>query len=215
MNTPCLNSAAIDETFDGPELDSSMWWTSLSGTGGTLTQTAGHAELSLAPDAANGPSGFMGPGFGTQCRAVGDYDARVSFELLDWPASNGTHVNLGDAGMTGSIGRRSESGFEDYLAFFNPVPAFALTSDQSGSLRLARTGSTLTAFYASGTGWVPLLSGPASTAPALLNVHLFSNDAIFGNQFVRVAYDDFDVTAAAFECPTWWRDSGADWQPVD
>ena len=61
---------------------------------------------------------------------------------------------------------------------------------------------------------MPLLTGPTSTAPALLNVHLFSNDAFFGNQFVRVAYDDFEVTADAFECPSWWRDSGADWQPL-
>jgi TolB protein len=207
--------AAIDETFDGPELDAAMWWTFLSGTGGTLAQTAGHVELTLATDAANGPSGFMGPSFGTQCRATGDYDARVSFALLDWPASNGTHLNLGDAGATGSIGRRSEAGIEDYLSFFNPVPTSAPTSDQSGRLRLVRTGSTLTSYYASGSGWLQLLSGPTTTAPALLNAHLFSNDAFFGDQFVRVALDDFQVTASGFECPSWWRDSGADWQPVD
>ena len=32
-----------------------MWWTALSGTGGTLTQTSSHAELSLASDAVNDP----------------------------------------------------------------------------------------------------------------------------------------------------------------
>jgi hypothetical protein len=128
--------------------------------------------------------------------------------------SNGVHVLLGDSGTTGSIGRRSESGFEDYLTFFNPVPASALTTQVAGELRLTRTGTTLTAHYREGEGWVPLLSGPTSAAPVMPSVHLFSNDTIFGNQFVRVAYDDFRVNAGSFECPSWWRDAAPDWAPA-
>jgi TolB protein len=206
---------AIAESFDGPELDSSLWWTFFHGSGGTVAQADGRVELALTADAANDPgSGFMGPNFGTQCRAVGDYDARVRFELLDWPSANGTHVNLGDGGMTGSIGRRSEGIIEDYLAYFDPVPASAPTNDTSGMLRLVRTGSTLTAYFLANGEWEQLLSGPSATTPALLNVHLFSMDSIFGDQLVRVAFDDFHVAADGFECPSWWRDSGADWQPV-
>jgi Tol biopolymer transport system component len=199
------------DSFDGPMLDSSKWWTSINGTGSGLAVTGGRAETSLASDATQGPSGFMGPGFGSQCHAVGDYDARVGYELLDWPFSNGVHALLGDAGTTGSIARRSESGFEDYLAFFNPVPASALTTHLSGEVRLVRTGSTLTAYYRDGLSWVPLLSGPTTTAPTFVAVSLFSNDEIFGNRFVRVAYDDFRITADSFACPTWWRDSMPDW----
>lgn len=206
---------AIRDSFDGPGLDTGTWWSYLNGTGGALDVTGGRAELSLSPDAADDPArGFMGPNFGSQCRAVGDYEASVRYELLDWPFSNGVHVLLGDAGLTGSIGRRSESGFEDYLAFFNPTPASALTNDLEGRLRLTRTGSVLTASYASGATWTPLLSGPTSSEPASLNVHLFSFDAIFGNQFVRVAYDDFGIDAGSFECPSWWREGGADWQAL-
>ena len=84
----------------------------------------------------------------------------------------------------------------------------------SGELRLVRTGATLTAYYREGASWVPLLTGPTTTAPTLLNVHLFSNDALFGNQFVRVAYDDFRITASSFACPTFWRDAGPDWAAV-
>ena len=202
----------VTDTFDHDGLDSSKWWNFLNGPGSFLNVTGGRAELSLAADAANDPFwGFMGPNFGSHCHAVGDYDARVRYELLDWPSSNGVHVLLGDAGATGSIGRRSESGFEDYLAFFNPVPATALTTHIAGELRLVRTGGTLTASFREGAVWVPLLTGPTTTARVLLNVHLFSNDAIFGNAFVRVAYDDFRIEAESFECPTWWRDTTPDW----
>lgn len=204
-------AVVVADSFDRDDLDASKWWEAFHGAGSGLVVTGGRAETSLAADATNGPSGFMGPGFGSQCHAVGDYDARVRYELLDWPFSNGVHVLLGDAGTTGSIGRRSESGFEDYLAFFNPVPASALTDDVAGELRLVRSGTTLTAHYRDGDSWVPLLTGPTTTAPTFLNVHLFSNEAIFGKRFVRVAYDDFRIDATAFECPTWWRDAGPDW----
>lgn len=201
----------ISDSFDGPALDASTWWTAINGTGSGVAAAGGRLETSLAADATNGPSGFMGPGVGSQCRVVGDYDARVRYELLDWPFSNGVHVLLGDAGTTGSIGRRSESGFEDYLAFFNPVPASQLTTHAAGELRLARTGAVLTAYYREGATWVPLLSGPTTTAPTFVNVHLFSDDAIFGDRFVRVAYDDFRVSADSFACPTFWRDTTPDW----
>ena len=207
-------AADVTDGFDGPMLDSSKWWQNLTGPGSVLAVTGGRVEMSLAPDATNGPSGFMGPVFGSQCRAVGDYDARVRYELLDWPFSNGVHALLGDAGTTGSIARRSESGFEDYLAFFNPVPASALTTHVAGELRLVRTGATLTAYFREGDGWVPLLTGPTTTAPTFLAGSLFSNDAIFGNAFVRVAYDDFRITADGFACPTFWRDAGPDWSAV-
>lgn len=203
--------AEVTESFDGPMLDTARWWTAIDGTGNGLAAINERIEMSLAADATNGPRGYMGPGIGSQCHAVGDYDARVRYELLDWPFSNGVHALLGDAGTTGAIARRSESGFEDYLAFFNPVPATALTTHMSGELRLVRTGSTLTASYREGLAWVPLLSGPTTTAPTFLAVSLFSNDAIFGNRFVRVAYDDFRITASSFACPTWWRDTMPDW----
>ena len=202
----------VTDTFDHDGLESSKWWHNLNGPGSVLNVTGGRAELSLAADAANNPVwGFLGPNLGSQCRAAGDYDARVRYDLLDWPFSNGVHVLLGDAGTTGSVGRRSESGVEDYLAFFRPVPATALTTHTSGELRLVRAGGTLTAFYREGASWVSLLTGSTATAPTFVSGSLFSNDAIFGNAFVRVAYDDFRIDAASFQCPTWWRDTTPDW----
>jgi len=212
---PLPRRTSFVETFDPATYESSLWWSYLNGAGSSLAFGSGRLEVALAADAANDPvSGFMGPTFGIECRAVGDYDARVRYQLLDWPPSSGVHVLLGDGGMTGSIGRRSESGFEDYLAYFNPVPASALTTHTAGELRLARTGTTLTAYYREGDEWVPLLSGPTATGPATPNLHLFSTDAIFGDVAVRVAYDDFAVSASAFECPSWWRDAAAAWQPL-
>lgn len=201
----------VVDDFSGPRLDDSKWWQNLNGPGSVLAVVSGRVESSIAADAANGPSGFMGPNFGNICFAVGDYDARVRYELLDWPFSNGVHVLLGDGGSTGSIGRRSESGFEDYLAFFDPVPASVLTTHTSGELRLVRTGAMLTAYFREGETWVPVLSGPAATGPVTSTAHLFSNEAIFGGAFVRVAYDDFRITADSFACPTWWREAGPDW----
>jgi hypothetical protein len=129
---------------------------------------------------------------------------------VDWPFSNGVRVLLGDSGATGGIGRRSESGFEDYRAYFDPVAATALTTHMSGELRLVRAGSTLTASYREGLAWVPLLSGP-TTNPTFVGVSRYSRDEIFGDQFVRAAFDDVRVDADDFACPTWWRDTMPDW----
>ena len=174
--------------------------------------TGGRAEISIAADAMEDHATVsMGATFGSQCGALGDFEASVRFQLLDWPFSNGVHALIGDAGLTGSVARRSESGLEDYLAYFNPVPASAPTNDTSGQLRLTRTGSTLTASYRNANAWIPLLSGPTLTVPAMINAGLYSRDEIFGDQFVRVAFDDIRIDAGAFECPTWWRDSASDW----
>ena len=202
----------IVDSFDHDGLDSSQWWQLVNGTGAGVTVTDGRAEISIAPDAMEDPvSVSMGATFGSQCRAVGDFDASVRFGVLDWPFSNGVHAILGDGGITGGISRRSESGLEDYLAYFRPVAASAPTSDATGQLRLARKGSILTASYRSGDLWIPLLNGPTLAVPASVNVNLYSRDAIFGDQFVRVAFDDIRIDAGAFECPTWWRDSAPDW----
>jgi WD40-like Beta Propeller Repeat len=207
--------AEIADSFDGPGLDSALWWQFVTGTGGAVEQTGGRVELTLAPDAADDPAaGFMGPSIGTLCSMVGDYDAQYDFELIEWPSSNGVHLLLGDAGETGSIARRSDDGFEDYFAFFNPVLAFAATDDLRGTMRLVRVGTTLTAYYRTSYGWTPLLSGPSGSTPARVNAHLFSNDELFGDRRVRVAMDNFRVRADTFDCPSWWRDAGPDWQPV-
>jgi hypothetical protein len=89
-----------------------------------------------------------------------------------------------------------------------------LTTHVAGELRLVRTGATLTAYYREGSEWVSLLSGPTSTAATFLSASLFSNDSIFGNAFVRVAFDDFRIAADGFACPTFWRDAGPDWSVV-
>ena len=202
----------IVDSFEHDGLDSSQWWQFVNGTGAGVTVTNGRAEISIAPDAMEDPvSVSMGATFGSQCRAVGDFDASVRFRVLDWPFSNGVHAIFGDAGLTGGIARRSESGLEDYLAYFSPVAASALTSDAMGQLRLARTGSILTASYRSGDFWVPLLDGPTLAVSASVNVNLYSRDEIFGDQFVRVAFDDIRIDAGSFECPTWWRDTMPDW----
>ena len=202
----------IVDSFEHDGLDSSKWWQFVNGTGAGVSVTGGRAEISISADAMEDHATVsMGATFGSQCRAVGDFEASTRFQLLDWPFSNGVHAILGDAGLTGGIARRSESGLEDYLAFFNPVPASAPTSDASGQLRLARAGSILTASYRSADVWIPLLSGSTLTVPASVNVNLYSRDEIFGDQFVRVAFDDIRIDADAFECPDWWRDSAPDW----
>ena len=205
----------IVDTFEHDGLDSSQWWQLVNGTGAAVTVTDGRAEISIAPDAMEDPvSVSMGATFGSQCRAVGDFDASVRFQLLDWPFANGVHAIFDDTGLTGGIARRSESGLEDYLAYFNSMAASAPTSDATGQLRLARTSSILTASYRSGDRWISLLDGPTLAVPASLSVNLYSRDAIFGDQFVRVAFDDIRIDAGAFECPAWWRDTMPDWAPA-
>ncbi len=206
----------FSDDFDDDIRDVDHWNLLHDGTGGFVQDTNGRVELTLAADAepSSGPFPAISVRYGFQCLLSADYDARVDYELLDWPASNGAMVQMHAFFADATIGRQSQDWGESYAAFV-PPSSFdsASTLDQSGTLRLVRTGPTYTSYYRSGDTWVELLSAPAGSSPVVLTLELVSHGA-FAHQQVKVAFDNFHLEASDVDCSSSAPDWHPDWQPL-
>ena len=141
----------------------------------------------------------------TRCLAHGDFDARVDFNLVNWPARNGVWVSLAGAGTPYNVYRVSWQfePSEAYGAFLPPVGTATGATGTSGTLRLTRSGDLFTAFYLSGLDWIPIISGagPTDDLPLTIGVGNISGAATFAGLPVRVDFDNFKVNADSIVCP--------------
>jgi hypothetical protein len=205
------------DDFDDDVRNVEHWNLLHDGTGGFVQDTNGRVELTLKADAE--PSSGLFPGisvrYGFQCLLNADYDARVDYELVDWPAANGATFQMHAFFADATIGRQSQDWGESYAASvppgsFNPAP----TLDRSGTLRLVRNGATYTSYYRSGGAWVEVLSAPAGSSPVVLTLELASYGAAFAHRQVKVAFDNFHVEASDVDCSPSTPDWHPDWQPI-
>ncbi len=114
-----VGTRQITDTFSGNTIDPRIWW-----AGGNrpdavaVSQAEGHLTVSVSGRAGND----FNAGVGTLCRAHGDFDARISFELSAWPALDGVQVALmafGDgASLVGNVYRASASWGDSYGAWY-------------------------------------------------------------------------------------------------
>jgi Tol biopolymer transport system component len=187
------------------------------GTGGFVEDTNGRVELTLKADAvpSSRPSPAIEVRYGFQCLLNADYDARVDYELLDWPASNGATFQMHAFFADATIGRQSQNWGESYGAFV-PPSSFdsAPTLDRSGTLRLVRNGRTYSSYYRSGGAWVELLTATAGSSPVVLTLELASYGTAFAHQQVKVAFDNFRLEASDVDCSPSTPDWHPDWQPI-
>jgi hypothetical protein len=194
------------DNFDDGVIRPNLWYSSVTGTGTTVAEQNHRLELSFAADAAAAPNGqgftMMAAQVGTECRFLGDFDARVSYELLNWPPANGVMLQLAAwfSSSNAAVVRQSQrSGLEAYGAWHGSTSATIGTSDRKGVLRLRRQGSQLVAYVRHGGRWVRIASSRASGAP-LIGLQAMSTDEWFGDQPVAVAFDDFEIKAAQPVC---------------
>jgi hypothetical protein len=142
----------------------------------------------------------------------GDFDVQVDYELLAWPFSNGVRIALSILPGAGMMERVSFGGEdadfpgwprEVYLTSLGDgVQGITATADLSGKLRLVRAGSTVTGYCFSGGAWVPLHTfGSASTGYETLLLHAWSHDYCFGDQTVKVAFDNLIINQGQLWCP--------------
>jgi hypothetical protein len=97
--------------------------------------------------------------------------------------------------------------------FPGPDNTFVPAPEASGTLRLARVGTTLTAYRLTAAGWSALQSTSDPVSEIALNLNVVSNAPQFSHPDVKVAYDNFRVNGGTFSCPSWWRDNAPNWQP--
>ena len=179
-----------------------IWHTSGSGTGATLALANGKLEVLIRADAQGG-QGF-GAHIGTNCKLQGDFDVQVDYELLGWPAGNGVQAFMntyyGPAPNWESISRQSQPWGELYDARIAGSYSSTLTNDLSGTLRLTRSGGTLTASSRDGTDWRVVAARVAVLEPAVITLGAGSYDEGFANREVRIAFDNFSINRGSLVC---------------
>ena len=198
----------IHDSFAGSSIDSNVWgWygtnqpdsVSISQVNGALTV----GVTSTAPNDFNA-------GLGTRCKARGDFDARLTFDLAAWPAENGVWVSLNTNTNGYNAYRVSwhfdsvEEAYGAYLPDANPDGGLVASTDRTGTLRLTRTESTWSAYFQSVLGdWVQIASGagPSQDIEFIANIFNLSNVLQFGGQATTVKFTKFKVVADSVVCP--------------
>ena len=208
---PSPDAITVVDDFAGAALDTTRWRSSTSGVGPTVEATDGHLVMRIPADAHEdaGAPGLIAGSFVTRCLVRGDYDVQASFALLEWQHDLGVTLVLREA-VPGSAGiMRGQIPGDVYETTIAHTPN-TRTSDRSGTLRLVRSGQTVSSYYLRDGRWVRLASGEASTTDVAFELTLWTDDAArTGLRWresgtsapVAVALDDFRLTAATLVCP--------------
>ena len=199
----------IEDDFSSPEIDTAIWRPVTDGTGAEVTGQGGQVTMTIAADGIpGGPANAVGAQVGTQCTFPGDFDASVDFTLFEWPAGANVRVGLNAFFVGGFVGRRSSStSGDEYAAWVTPRNGSAQLDETAGSLRIARVGKIMTAYFWRNGRWVPLASGATSGAAVIGLGATAGSD--FGHQRARAAFDNFAVQATKVFCPAGSKPPGA------
>lgn len=189
-------AATIDD-FSDNSTDLSLWSVINDGTGVTVQEVNQRVEIELAANAAGDP--FMG-GYRSTAVYSGDFDVAISYSLLEWPTKNGVRVGLAMLSDTVPLsfwsmervsGGAIEAYGDVYLTDFNTsLGMLVSTTDTSGTLRVARTGNTISAWYLASGAWQLVRSEVVSSGDLHFSFAAWSHDQYFSDQPVRVAFDD-------------------------
>lgn len=200
-----LNSNSINPAF---------WSNQIIGTGPSVVATNQTTVVALAANSVNDPivQYFLG-GLSSVCVLRGDFDMKVDYNLLLWPASSGVRVGIRFTQGPGHAVERVGWGPGEALSlprqvyltdFADSVQGITGTNDLNGTLRMVRTGGLLTGYYHSSTGWIMIHTG--STQDNAGDVHfgfsVWSQNSFFGGQTTRVGFNNFRVSTGQLLCPT-------------
>jgi hypothetical protein len=195
---------SIDDNFTGTSIDYTnvwAWW----GTGQPDSVSFSQGGGALTVNVSSGAPPDFNVGGQTRCSAHGDFDARVHFNLVNWPPQNGVWVMLLVGGTPFNVYRVSWQfqPSEAYGTYLPPAGTSVPATGTSGTLRLTRVGDLFTGWYLSGHSWVPIISGvgPTDDVPISLGVANISFGATFAGLPVTVAFDNFHVSANHVICP--------------
>jgi len=203
--TPSKPPQTITDDFSETTPNYSLWNAGGDGNGGTWALQNGQLVFTIPASAQTGGQyNQVGPVWGSQCRFDGNFDERVGYQLLEWPHGSGARVQL-DAWVSktadySASGRVTASDSETYSGNINRGWNQISTTDTTGTLRVARVGSTETAYYEANGKWIAIHSGQAP-GEAQLGIQLFAVAGDWQHVDVSVAFDNFKVTASNFWCP--------------
>lgn len=192
------------DDFSGTTIDRGRWEYFAVGVGPTIETVNGWVEVTIPAATQADPGRTISDGhLVTRCEAHGDFDVRIDYALLEWPANNGVYVQFGaKPPLQDAIFRTSpQEAYEAMVGGTRGTGTFH-TSDTTGTFRLTRAASTVTAYVMSGGTWVQLASGPSTTTDVAFQINVNAEAGRFQHTAVRVALDNFSLTAERVICPS-------------
>jgi len=151
--------------------NTSFWEQTIVGTGISVDVVNNNTlDVTLSKNLTPVGNYYSG-GLTTKVPVTGNFDYQVNYNLLNWPITGGPNgvrltIGFGDGFVGGGVERVSweYTWSEVYLTDFHGFPYnYIPTTDTSGTLRIARTGNTVTGSYWSGSDWVVIESYTYST----------------------------------------------------
>ena len=190
------SATALSDDFKGSAIDASKWNVAVVPAAvGTVTETNQRLEMQhVAP----GVVSYLG--LQSRWKLSGDFDVQVDYRLLNWPPRNLHTVRLSapdlPAGPLGVVGLyRNSYNAEGYqMRTINGLTADIATSDMAGTLRLVRTGSTISGFRWDGSQFVLLGSSPTTTADTGITLD-FASPNTTAPAGVQIAFENFRVNS--------------------
>jgi hypothetical protein len=180
------------------------WTVTGTGTGHTVVAVKGAVELTLDADAKPSSEGYYSASLMLlACVARGDYEVSIDYELLNWPAANGTEVGLREYFPGSATISRDEFGERDiYQAHGTSNVVTNETTDARGSLRLVRRGTRVVASHRSSesAAWIELPIQIESQFDETFAIYLAASETGFGGKKARAAFNNFHLTAAQLIC---------------
>lgn len=195
-----LVASTVEDDFDDNLLNPNLW-KEFKAADWTIAEQNQRLEIDAGP-------GIGSAGVENVCEVIGNFDAVVDFELLEWPVANpyGLLISVGDI----SEGLRevqlqrnssSESGVESYIFVSSEGTSQIVTGHLTGSLRLNRKDDRITGYFLDGDSWVEVGSGPVASQSLHISLSLGSNSSdALGNALV--GFDNLKVTADTLQCLT-------------
>lgn len=198
----------ISDDFSGNQIDGTIWYQIYQGTGWQLSQQNGHLEFTFPPGTTPGGQwNIYGGHVGTLCKFPGDFDARVDYTLVQWPASNWIDVSLWSFFQPNNEGweavrQSSPQSGEQYSGYIGPGHGGSVSlDDMSGTLRLTRRHGLVTAYFLHNGKWLSFGSAyNAHTTAIAVGAGSEQNPPVRSDQVV-VDFDNFTITAADPICP--------------
>jgi DNA-binding SARP family transcriptional activator len=205
---PTSRIVTISDTFDSDYVDPTIWHLVTTDSNVTIVEQSGRVELTVGANAQPGGTwNDIDVHIGTQCTFPSDFDARVDYTLLEWPPGDNVWTGLSAIYADAGVGRQNSSQWGDqYMGWVVPGGGSVPLPDTTGVVRITRVKGIETTYFLHKGTWQRIASGSSSGAAVFgLDAMWFSDSSNhnppFGQQEVKVAFDNFTVTATDPICP--------------
>ncbi len=210
-----LSATQVFDDFGDGVTNTEKWISVVVGEHPTIIEQDGRLIISLPANSEEGAGNdLFAAGYISQCKVSGDFDLRVNYFLETWPESNGMRIGLSlDANQAiprspnvtrVSFGNNDFNGFPREVYLYGSqgiVSGIVETNHLSGTLRLARAGTALTAYYLDNATWIGVHTDTITTDNLYFGVGAWSHDHVFADQDVLVAFDNVVVEQGNINCP--------------